>query len=253
MARELEIELGTLFAEETRRGAEAVHYVVKNTQFTATVTAEDMELLQKLRMNINLVYAPDKSKVEFEALKKEQVEWLSEVSDDSILLQIRVKILSSQVQNTLFRLHIEALDNAGEAIYSGYTEPIKVVSKPDQIRKKRAAVGEPEADIPTAKRRARGEEILEHIQHARDTQHKNLQIIEAMVQSTDAHALPVDGALASLVRAVEATAHSARSRVIQTALSNLPQDQRVCLTQYILPELQKMADAAEEEPSDDEN
>jgi hypothetical protein len=228
-------------------------FLVKNTQFSATVTSDDLEQLQKLRMNINLVYAPDRSKVEFEALKKEPVEWLSEVGDDCLLLQIRVKILSSQVQNTLFRLHIEALDAAGEAIYSGYTEPIKVVSKPDQIRKKRAAVGEPEADVPTAKRRARGEEILEHILQARDTQEKNLQLIEALVHTSDAHAPSIQDAFTSLSRAVDAAAPSARFRLIQSALSNLSYEERTSLTKFVLPAMQQVADASEQERSDEDS
>lgn len=203
-----------------------------------------MEQLKQLRLHVDLVYAPDKSKVEFEALKKEPLEWLSEASDDSIVLQIRVKILSSQVQNTLFRLHIEARDASGEAVYAAYTEPIKVVSKPDQIRKKRAAVGESE-DIPTSKRRARGEEILEYIQHARDTQEKNLQLIESLIQTPQSPASSVGTALKSLANSVQA--HAAPEESLDTALGQIPSEDLDTLIQYVLPALQR---ASEKETTD---
>lgn len=227
---------------------------MKNTAFGATLSCSDEKKLRQLRIRVTLVYAPDSSKVEFDALKKEPVEWQTDVSGSSVSLQVRIKLLSSQVQNSLFRLQVSATEaDDGAAVFEGESEPIKVVSKPDQIRKKRAAVGEPEVELPSSKRRARGEEILEQITSARDTQEKNLELLQKVI---DGNATPqLSSLLASVASALLAVPASRRTKALRTALDELAVNSRDALVSFLLPALQplKQEDSLEDEAGEEDD
>lgn len=201
-----------------------------------------------MNLHVDLVYAPNKTKVEVEALKKEPVEWQTVVDPDPdfVKLSIRIKVLSSQVQNSLFRLHITASDSAAETTLEGFSDPIKVVSKPDQIRKKRAAVGEPDLEVPTSKRRARGEEILEQISSARDIQEKNLAVLQQVLDSSAAP-LSSDAVIANALTIIFSELSSApqgqAQNVLQAAIDSLPEHVTSSLTTLLLPALKQLDDS----------
>jgi len=60
---------------------------------------------------------------------------LSEKKVDEAILEVRMKVLTSQHEDMLFRLHILVTDEVRKQNYQTTSAAIKVVSKPDQVRR----------------------------------------------------------------------------------------------------------------------
>jgi len=118
-----------------------VHVVVKNNPFLLTLALLDKGLnFHQLSTEVQLVYdCPSLKEVDFVKLKP--LEWKTRPNDegDQLTVELRIKVLTSQLEDMFFRVKVKIVDPRTRKEYphlSALTHPIRVVSKPDQVRKK---------------------------------------------------------------------------------------------------------------------
>jgi hypothetical protein len=88
-----------------------------------------------------------------------------------------------QMENALFRVKAQASVKGSSEVLEGVSDPIKVVSKPDQIRKKRREANQEPLDVPTQKKRARSEDLIEALAEIRQTQVRSLELLKRLSKS----------------------------------------------------------------------
>jgi len=128
-----------------------VYVVVKNQPFLVQVgllssVRVDGQLVDFSRFQIEarLVYDCEHFKeVDFVKLKPMDVK--SHVSErgDQVTVEIRAKVLTSQLEDMLFRVRLSAIHPITKKRIEQltvYSEPVKVVSKPEQVKRKKAPV-----------------------------------------------------------------------------------------------------------------
>ncbi len=122
----------------------AVHVVVKNQPFLlqiGIVNNNNLLDFSKAPVEARLLYDCDNFKeVDFVKLKPLEYKCHSNERGDQVTVELRLKVLSSQLEDMFFRIKLIALDpTTKQRIESIITisDPIKVVSKPDSIRKKK--------------------------------------------------------------------------------------------------------------------
>jgi len=123
-----------------------VHVVVKNHPFIiqvglASTTWEGQKMdFTKSTMEARLVYDTDTLK-EVSFVKMKPLEFKCHVNErgDQVTAEIRPKVLTSQLEDMLFRVKFVAVDSARQQIgdLCVFSEPIKVVSKPEQVKKRK--------------------------------------------------------------------------------------------------------------------
>jgi len=142
-----------------------VYVVVKNQPFLVQVgllssIRVDGQLVDFSRFQIEarLVYDCENYKeVDFVKLKPMDVK--SHVSErgDQVTVEIRAKVLTSQLEDMLFRVRLSAIHPITKKRIEQltvYSEPVKVVSKPEQVKRKKApvVVAKKVSPLPVAKK-----------------------------------------------------------------------------------------------------
>jgi len=121
-----------------------LHVVVKNTPFTFNLSLggiSEQVNFHRFQLEAILLYDFDEPKeVDFVRLKP--LEYRSQANDsgDTCSVEMRIKVLSSQLEDMFFRIRFTAYDSvtrSSSPTLVVYSEPIKVISKPDQIVKKK--------------------------------------------------------------------------------------------------------------------
>ena len=120
-----------------------VHVVVKNTPFLIQVGLEDGFSsspafdFNSVTLEAILMYDCDEDKfVDF--VKHKPLEYKGHISEkgDRMTIEVRIKVLTSQLEDMFFKLRIKGVDANTKEIIPGLvvtTQPIKVVSKQEQI------------------------------------------------------------------------------------------------------------------------
>eukprot|EP01102_Stenamoeba_stenopodia_P010304 TRINITY_DN3091_c0_g1_i2.p1 TRINITY_DN3091_c0_g1~~TRINITY_DN3091_c0_g1_i2.p1 ORF type:complete len:319 (-),score=68.58 TRINITY_DN3091_c0_g1_i2:256-1212(-) len=121
-----------------------VHIVVKNAAFTAICQLVDIAgnamPLAGYLIDATLLYDCEEGK-EVDFVKMKPMEYKSQCNEkeDQYQFEIRLKVLSSQLEDMFFRIRFNLVDLATKTPIPGLSvvsDPIKVISKPDQIKKK---------------------------------------------------------------------------------------------------------------------
>jgi len=127
-----------------------VHVVVKNHPFLIQVGMSCLLTWEERKIDFNLypleaslVYDTDSLK-EVNFVKMKPLEFKCHVSEngDQVTMELRPKVLTSQLEDMLFRVKLYCIDPVtGKSLRGIYifSEPIKVVSKPEQIKKKKVS------------------------------------------------------------------------------------------------------------------
>lgn len=129
-----------------------MHVVVKNQPFLVQVGMSSNSSLEaqafdfkKASLEARLLYDCDQLK-EVDFVKLKPLEYKCHASDfdrgDQITVELKLKVLSSQLEDMFFRIRFTALHPVTKQPVPSLTvvsEPIKVVSKPDQVRKKKSS------------------------------------------------------------------------------------------------------------------
>eukprot|EP01132_Coremiostelium_polycephalum_P011332 gene11332-13876_t len=118
-----------------------VHVVVKNNPFLLTLSLLDSSLnFHQLSPEVQLVYDSESLKeVDSATVKPLEYKTRANEEGDQLTVELRIKVLSSQLEDMLFRAKVKIVDPRTRKELHGLTvvtHPIRVVSKPDQVKKK---------------------------------------------------------------------------------------------------------------------
>eukprot|EP01133_Synstelium_polycarpum_P002919 gene2919-3356_t len=118
-----------------------VHVVVKNNPFILTLSLLDPTLnFHQLSPEVQLVYDSENLKeVDSATMKPLEYKTRANEDGDQLTVELRIKVLSSQLEDMLFRARVRIIDPRTRKdipSLSVVTHPIRVVSKPDQVKKK---------------------------------------------------------------------------------------------------------------------
>ncbi|KYQ89542.1 putative transcriptional regulator [Tieghemostelium lacteum] len=118
-----------------------VHVVVKNNPFLLIVNLLDPSLnFHQLSPEVHLVYDSESLKeVDSATVKPLEYKTRSNEEGNELTIELRIKVLSSQLEDMLFRAKVKIIDPRTRKEIPGLfviTHPIRVVSKPDQVKKK---------------------------------------------------------------------------------------------------------------------
>mmetsp|Transcript_20546 Transcript_20546/g.28830 ORF Transcript_20546/g.28830 Transcript_20546/m.28830 type:complete len:310 (-) Transcript_20546:33-962(-) len=116
-----------------------VHVVVKNIVFIVEIGSTVD--LTKCNLEAKLVYDFDNEedqKLEVSYVKNEPLDYKVNIHEGGYKanLEVRIKVLTSQHEDMLFRVRITATDPISQMALEIYTQPIKVISKLTQVKKK---------------------------------------------------------------------------------------------------------------------
>jgi hypothetical protein len=114
-----------------------VHIVVKNQPFVVSLgLAGNATFGESSKIDCRLVYDSESLK-EVDFVKKSPMECkiVQTESPAQINVELKMKVLTSQLEDMLFRIRFTVLDSETLRPLTVLTEPIKVVSKPEQAKK----------------------------------------------------------------------------------------------------------------------
>jgi hypothetical protein len=177
----LEVTKQTSLAEEkfAKNGVQKnVHVVVKNTGFSVTLALAPSHIpeldFRRLSIDSTLLYDSDEEKaVDFVRLKPIEFKARPNETGDECTVELRIKVLTSQLEDMFFRIRFRALDSLTKAYIPHlvtYSEPIKVISKPDQIKKK----------PHKTKKRNISEMVVDSLQRIEDSQNEHYRMLSQL-------------------------------------------------------------------------
>jgi len=124
-----------------------VHNVIKNHPFTLRVGFSNDSSINFNNVNTEatLVYDQEGPEKEVDFVKAKPLEYFTHTNDkgDQLFVQIRIKVLSSQHEDMFFRVKLNNHSTITKEFIPSltlYSQPIKVISKPDQIKKRNGSV-----------------------------------------------------------------------------------------------------------------
>jgi hypothetical protein len=174
-----------------------VHVVIKNQPFnielalSGNLSSSEKLSFHNISIEANLLYdTPDNSKKEVGFIKVKPLEYsghADEQDDKKFKLEVFIKILSSQHEDSLFKVHLRGVDlKTGKPIpgLEAVTRELLVISKPEVLRKK---------NEPRAKKRTRDDVLLEalsRIESRLDTQQQAIEKLRAERTVTPKPELP---------------------------------------------------------------
>lgn len=184
---------------------ETVHNTVKNMPFTIVVGSPGVDLT-KGNLEARLIYnSADWKEVPF--LAKAPLEYFTHfnASGDEVTIEFRIKVLSSQLENSTFLIKVSVKHDAKNA--EVVSAPIRSVSKVQQIQRKKDAIQNnvvpttPSIDQLKKRKRSRAvaededsssssTEVMEMLQQIRETQLLQLEMMERASSMTHVPLIP---------------------------------------------------------------
>lgn len=141
------------------------------------------------KMEASLLYDSEERKpVPF--LQKLPLEYFTHLNatGDQVTIEFRIKVLTSQYEGSLFLLKIDAISSKQGTI-TAISESIKVVSKPEQIRRLKSNTPQTKSETlaPAKKRKRASDEdstdasssdVMEMLQAIRETQLRQMELLQ---------------------------------------------------------------------------
>jgi len=161
-----------------------VHVVVKNTPFLLQLSLSRPILLhdslydfKHLALDVALLYDNDSCKlVNYVKTKPCDVKSVVNERGDQVSLNIKIKVLTSQHEDMFFRIRVRVLEpHSKQPLSSSFeviSSPIKVISKPKQLKKRRAT-----------KKRSLNDMLTETIQRIEQQQEMQQQSLEQLART----------------------------------------------------------------------
>jgi hypothetical protein len=255
------LEQSYLFLESLTKngGTKHVHYIVKQTPFTARfgLSGRSSVNFKTCRLECELLYDLPTRK-EVEAIAGKALEYVVHPSPDGMACTVdfRIKVLTTQHQNNFFLIRATLVGD-GERLEVA-TNPIKSVSKPEQIRRRQTlaqqskgcdednemivvpSVSQPAPPVSSSKKRARSEELLSTLEEMKEAQRQQTELLcmllqkqfQQPVQQAEPEKVPtIDEALALLVRAYEAETCPERPMKLRKLASSFPSKDKSLLAE----------------------
>jgi hypothetical protein len=164
--------------------------VVKNTSFKVRLGFRPCE--QKLdfhKMSVEALLLFDELGTQVPFVKKQPVTTKGRISPagDELSFDVKITVLSSHCEGLHFRVQFRALEphtRTSLGLATACTQPIKVLSKPDQLRPKpkAPALGSRKSRTPPARKRTQNAVVLEALARIEAQQ---LQILRQVAESSN--------------------------------------------------------------------
>jgi hypothetical protein len=182
----------------------SVHVVVKNAPFMVQIALTNHNFhnqvidLNEFTFDATLLYdsdGPTEKLVDFVKIKPVDHKPTVNETGDQVSIELRIKVLTSQHENSFFRVKISLLDpNTGMPFQPPlvcYTDPVKVISKPEQVKKKPAASStNVTATNNVSKKRSVNDLLLETIARIEEQQREHQQMIEKLLHASEMNKAP---------------------------------------------------------------
>lgn len=130
----------------TRNGIQRdIHVVIKNSPFVVQMgVARNCEIdLNHIAFDCSLLYDTEGEKgVDFVKLKPIEYKCVPNEGGDQVSVELRIKVLTSQHEDMFFKVKIQGQDPVSKQDVPNLkviTAPIKVISKPEQLKKRQPA------------------------------------------------------------------------------------------------------------------
>eukprot|EP00026_Physarum_polycephalum_P006242 Phypoly_transcript_06284.p1 GENE.Phypoly_transcript_06284~~Phypoly_transcript_06284.p1 ORF type:complete len:425 (+),score=94.06 Phypoly_transcript_06284:179-1453(+) len=130
----------------TRNGIQRdIHVVIKNSPFVVQMgIARNCEIdLNHIAFDCSLLYDTEGEKgVDFVKLKPIEYKCVPNEGGDQVSVELRIKVLTSQHEDMFFKVKIQGQDPVTKQDVPNLkviTAPIKVISKPEQLKKRQPA------------------------------------------------------------------------------------------------------------------
>jgi hypothetical protein len=130
----------------TRNGIQRdIHVVIKNSPFVVQIgVARNCEIdLNHIAFDCSLLYDTEGEKgVDFVKLKPIEYKCVPNEGGDQVSVELRIKVLTSQHEDMFFKVRIQGQDPVTKQDVPNLkvvTSPIKVISKPEQLKKRQPA------------------------------------------------------------------------------------------------------------------
>lgn len=181
-----------------------VHVVVKNAPFNVdigfapSVYVEKTNDFRYLALDVTLLYDCDNYKSVY-FVNSKPITFKPKISEngETLSLQCRIQALTSQHEGQFFRIYVKAYNptrpDDAEAFFIS-SEPIKVVSKPEQLRSKA------ERGKKVNKKRTMNDVLNDRVQHLEEQQQMHLRLLEALFSQQDDLSKRLDPKLQDLLR-----------------------------------------------------
>lgn len=114
-----------------------VHVVVKNHPFDVHLSFLSSKLNKNVKFVAKLVYdTPEAKEVDFVRNKPMDYKTSFFRDGEKIIMEFRLKVLTRQLEDMFFLIRIDAVNESNRVLCSTLSNPIKVISKPDQLTRK---------------------------------------------------------------------------------------------------------------------
>jgi len=170
-----------------------VHVVAKNIPFILEIGSNSINFKGKSKIAVKLYYdsATDTDFKQVDYLKQEPMSYKVFPNDvgDKATIEIRLLVLTSQHEDSLFRVKITASENNTTTSYDAFSEPLRVVSKASQIQREKERASDkiktegciPLLPMPGTKRGASESILLDTLQRVETEQREQRKLIQQLV------------------------------------------------------------------------
>jgi hypothetical protein len=177
----------------------SVHVVVKNAPFLVQIALTSQHFhnqmidLNDFTFDATLLYdsdGPTEKLVDYVKIKPVDHKPTVNETGDQVTIELRIKVLTSQHENSFFRVKISLLDpNTGMPYQPPlvcYSDPVKVISKPEQVKKKPSTTANVTATTaPASKKRTVNDLLLETISRIEEQQREHQLMIEKLLRASE--------------------------------------------------------------------
>lgn len=173
-----------------------IHVVVKNSPFSFTLGVTNANAcridLNQIAFEGHLVYDCEGEKeVDFVKVKPVEFKFTPSEAGDRLECEVRIKVLTSQHEDMLFKVKIQGFHPLTRTELSGMSivsSAIKVISKPEQLKKNKSAISPTPSGVPAplpvsnSKKRSATEMLAETVARIEAKQEEQQRLITRLLQ-----------------------------------------------------------------------
>eukprot|EP01116_Phalansterium_solitarium_P018465 TRINITY_DN4890_c0_g1_i1.p1 TRINITY_DN4890_c0_g1~~TRINITY_DN4890_c0_g1_i1.p1 ORF type:complete len:387 (+),score=104.88 TRINITY_DN4890_c0_g1_i1:104-1162(+) len=150
----------------------------------------------RIQFNASLVYDCEPAKsVDFVKTSPMEFKYSPNSAGDRLEVELRIKVLTSQHEDMLFKVHIHGVDPITKAEFPGLflvSPPIKVISKPEQLKKRQAPQAHQQQPAPKKQRAvpaaAASDSVADAVQRLEASQLVTNRLLERLLSAADCNA-----------------------------------------------------------------
>lgn len=165
----------------TRNGIQRdIHVVIKNSPFIVQIgVAKNCEIdLNHVAFEASLLYDTEGDKeVDFVKVKPIEFKCVPSEAGDQVAIELRIKVLTSQHEDMFFKVNIQGQDPVTKQDIPNLrviTAPIKVISKPEQLKKRQPP--------PVSKKRTVNDMVVEAVTRIEKQQAEQAMLMEKLLE-----------------------------------------------------------------------